>query len=160
MRNGASASVRRACAEFLAIASGSYEVPVCGIRVLSARPLRVRENWTSELFGDYDSEHKTDPSLDADGRAEGHHLFRHIPEHALPQDSRIPGIPAAFTSGRQRFTTMRVVRHRRSCSGCPCQTGGGGSIGNGQIRVAKLSSRKSNSRPTSEADSDGRTLRF
>jgi len=54
MRNGASASVRLACAEFLAIASGFYEVPACGVRVLSARPLRVRENWTSELFGDYD----------------------------------------------------------------------------------------------------------
>ena len=47
-------SVRRACAEFLAIASEFYEVPICSIRVLAARPLRVRENWTSELFGDYD----------------------------------------------------------------------------------------------------------
>jgi|SRR5690348_199498 len=47
-------SVRRTCAEFLTIASEFYEVPVCGIRVLAARPLRVRENWTSELFGDYD----------------------------------------------------------------------------------------------------------
>ncbi len=54
MRTGASASVRRACAEFLTIASKFYEVPACGTRVLAARPLRVRENWTSELFGDYD----------------------------------------------------------------------------------------------------------
>ena len=54
MSNGAPTSVKRACAEFLAIASGFYEVPECGVRVLSTRPLRVRENWTSELFGDYD----------------------------------------------------------------------------------------------------------
>jgi hypothetical protein len=47
-------SVRRTCAEFLTIASEFYEVPACGIRVLAARPLRVRENWTSELFGDHD----------------------------------------------------------------------------------------------------------
>ncbi len=47
-------SVRRTGAEFLATASEFYEVPICGIRVLAARPLRVRENWTSELFGDYD----------------------------------------------------------------------------------------------------------
>ncbi len=47
-------SVRRACAEFLAIASEFYEVPICSIRVLAARPLRVRENWTSKFFGDYD----------------------------------------------------------------------------------------------------------
>jgi hypothetical protein len=45
--------VRSACAEFLATASNFYEVPPCGIRVLAARPLRVREHWSTELFGDY-----------------------------------------------------------------------------------------------------------
>ena len=45
--------VRTACAEFLATASDFYKVPACGIRVLAARPLRVRENWSTELFGDY-----------------------------------------------------------------------------------------------------------
>jgi hypothetical protein len=45
--------VRRACAEFLATASDFYKVPNCGIRVLAARPLRVRENYATELFGDY-----------------------------------------------------------------------------------------------------------
>jgi hypothetical protein len=44
--------VRRACAEFLAASSRFYKVPDCGFRVLAARPLRVREQWTSELFGD------------------------------------------------------------------------------------------------------------
>lgn len=54
MRAGVIAPVRRVCADFLRIASGFYEVSACGIRVLAARPLRVREKWTSELFGDYD----------------------------------------------------------------------------------------------------------
>jgi hypothetical protein len=45
--------VRTACAEFLATAADFYRVPKCGIRVLAARPLRVRENYSTELFGDY-----------------------------------------------------------------------------------------------------------
>ena len=54
MKTGKTADVRRACADFLEQASGFYKVPPCSIRVLAARPLRVRENWTTELFGDYD----------------------------------------------------------------------------------------------------------
>jgi hypothetical protein len=54
MQAGVAADVRRACAQFLALTSDFYEVQNCEIRVLSARPLRVRENWASELFGDYD----------------------------------------------------------------------------------------------------------
>src|SRR6516162_9129706 len=53
MKTGKTPDVRIACAEFLAEISGFYGVPVCGVRVLAARPLRVREHWTSELFGDY-----------------------------------------------------------------------------------------------------------
>jgi hypothetical protein len=56
MKSGKSADVRRACAEFLVIASEFYEVPACGVRVLAARPLRVRERGTFELFGDYTPE--------------------------------------------------------------------------------------------------------
>jgi hypothetical protein len=48
--------VRSACTEFLASASTFYEVPTCGVRVLAARPLRVREGWSTELFGDYTPE--------------------------------------------------------------------------------------------------------
>lgn len=54
MKNGQSVGVRRSGAGFLVAASGFYRVPACGIRVLAARPLRVRENWLTELFGDYD----------------------------------------------------------------------------------------------------------
>ncbi len=53
---GTTANVRNACKEFLAAASEFYRVPDGGIRVLSARPLRVRERWTTELFGDYSPE--------------------------------------------------------------------------------------------------------
>ena len=53
--------VRSYCAEFLAIASDFYKVPTCGIRVLAARQLRVREGGTFELFGDYAPETKVIP---------------------------------------------------------------------------------------------------
>jgi len=53
MKDGRGTDVRRACAEFLDAASEFYRVPACGLRVLAARPLRVRENWSTELFGDY-----------------------------------------------------------------------------------------------------------
>ena len=56
MKAGTTVAVRRACAEFLDAASNFYKVPDCGIRVLAARPLRVREHWATELFGDYSPE--------------------------------------------------------------------------------------------------------
>ena len=56
MKAGTTVAVRRACAEFLDVASNFYKVPDCGIRVLAARPLRVREHWATELFGDYSPE--------------------------------------------------------------------------------------------------------
>ena len=56
MKAGKSAVVRRACADFLVAASEFYSVPSSGVRVLAARPLRVRESWSTELFGDYTPE--------------------------------------------------------------------------------------------------------
>ena len=53
MKAGHSAAVWRATTDFLKVASNFYNVPDCGIRVLSARPLRVREHTATELFGDY-----------------------------------------------------------------------------------------------------------
>lgn len=53
MKNENVAEVRGACGRMLDSLSGFYEVPTCPIRVLAARPLHVRENWSSELFGDY-----------------------------------------------------------------------------------------------------------
>jgi len=57
MQGGTASSVRQACAEFLSAASSFYTVRPPGIRVLAARPLRVREGGSAiELFGDYDPE--------------------------------------------------------------------------------------------------------
>lgn len=53
MKSDKPADFRRACAEFLRAAADFYDVPACDIRVLAARPLRVRRNCTTELFGDY-----------------------------------------------------------------------------------------------------------
>jgi hypothetical protein len=53
MKAKQTANVRRACADFVRIASQFYEVPACTVRVFAARPLNVREQWTMELFGDY-----------------------------------------------------------------------------------------------------------
>jgi hypothetical protein len=50
--------VRLACDEFLKVACGYYRVPKCTVRVLTARPLRVREYSTIELFGDYHADTK------------------------------------------------------------------------------------------------------
>lgn len=54
MKNDKTAEVRAACGSFLESLSRFYQVPNCRVRVLAARPLHVRENWSSELFGDYD----------------------------------------------------------------------------------------------------------
>jgi hypothetical protein len=49
--------IQPACAEFLRVAADFYGVEKPGIRVLAARPLRVREGGgASELFGDYSPE--------------------------------------------------------------------------------------------------------
>ncbi len=46
--------VRKACIAFLASAAEFYGVAVPQVRVLRARPIRVREGgWGTELFGDY-----------------------------------------------------------------------------------------------------------
>ena len=56
MKSDSVRDVRSACTDFLATASDFYEVPTCGVRVLTARPLRTREHGTFELFGDYSPE--------------------------------------------------------------------------------------------------------
>ena len=57
MQDSTASAVRQACVEFLSVASGFYLVCQPAIRVLAARPLRVREGGSSiELFGDYDPE--------------------------------------------------------------------------------------------------------
>jgi hypothetical protein len=50
----AAAPVRTACVAFLRLAAEFYSVTTPQVRVLRARPIRVREGgWGMELFGDY-----------------------------------------------------------------------------------------------------------
>jgi hypothetical protein len=54
-----SVPIRNACLEFLTAAAAFYGVSRPQVRVLAARPLRVRENrWATELVGDYHLEKK------------------------------------------------------------------------------------------------------
>lgn len=53
MKAGRAKDVYAASDEFLRAGCDFYGVPRCTLRVLAARPLRVREYSTSELFGDY-----------------------------------------------------------------------------------------------------------
>ncbi len=53
MKTGRTREVRQASEEFLAVASDFFQVNRCDLHVLAARPLRVRESSTTELFGDY-----------------------------------------------------------------------------------------------------------
>ncbi|MBI3940816.1 MAG: hypothetical protein HY315_08275 [Acidobacteria bacterium] len=54
MKDGTKAVVQQACAEFVEATSEFYQVRKPGIRVLAARPLRVRDGGrATELFGDY-----------------------------------------------------------------------------------------------------------
>jgi len=56
MVQGNASQVRESCSDLLTEMASFYAVPPCGIHVLAARPLRVRERSTSELFGDYSPE--------------------------------------------------------------------------------------------------------
>jgi hypothetical protein len=54
MESGKPAAISYACSDFLSVAADFYGVPRPEVRVLAARPLRVREGgWSVELFGDY-----------------------------------------------------------------------------------------------------------
>jgi len=53
MESGKPAAISYACGDFLAVAADFYGVQRPEICVLAARPLRVREGGSIELFGDY-----------------------------------------------------------------------------------------------------------
>jgi hypothetical protein len=54
LQMGKPAAISYACGDFFDVAAYFYQVPRPEVRVLAARPLRVREGgWSSELFGDY-----------------------------------------------------------------------------------------------------------
>jgi hypothetical protein len=126
MKAGTSVDARRACAEFLALASGFYRVSTPGIRVLAARPLKVRESWTTELFGDYNPETMLI------------RLWMRTAVRTLTfsiSHFRIHGTLAVSTSAPLRCTTMHGGRRQSDCSGCQYRAGAGGSIGVERIAV-------------------------
>jgi len=53
IKTGRTKEVLRVSGEFLDTAADFYQVNHCDLKVLAARPLRVRERSTTELFGDY-----------------------------------------------------------------------------------------------------------
>ena len=144
MTVGQSAVVLRACAEFLATAADFYKVSKCGIRVLAARPLRVRESWATELFGDYQPEtmlirvwmrtavRKEITSFGTFVSTLCHEFCHHLDFQHFGF-SLIHGTRGASMSGRLRFTIMHGGRHTSVCSGWLCRAGAGGSIGSEQI---------------------------
>jgi len=143
MRRGRSKDVRRTCAEFLDAASEFYKVPACGFRVLAARPLRVRERWTTELFGDYTPETMLiriwmRTAVRKEVTSFGTFLSTLCHGFATISIIRssgftIRGTLAAFTSERLCFTTMREEHRQRNCSGCQRWEGVGGSTGRARI---------------------------
>ena len=69
MKTGKAAPVREACAEFLTVAAEFYQMENPTLRVLSARPIRVREGgWASELFRGLPPGYQNNPCVDAHRR--------------------------------------------------------------------------------------------
>lgn len=124
MKAGTSVDARRACAEFLALASGFYRVSTPGIRVLAARPLKVRESWATELFGDYNPETMLIRLWMRTAVREGDHLFRNIPEHPVPRILPSPRLSAFTISGfmaHSRFvSTGRALADRLAANESRC----------------------------------------
>src|SRR5579872_5742524 len=58
MKAESRSEVESACIRFLSETSLFYNVGMPDVSVLAARPLRSREGWTSELFGDYSPQTK------------------------------------------------------------------------------------------------------
>ena|SRR3984893_7567772 len=142
IKSDKSADVRRACAEFLAIASEFYEVPACGVRVLAARPLRVREQWTTELFGDYSPETMLirlwmRTAVRKEITSFGTFLSTLCHEFCHHLDFRKFGFKDSWhTRGfyeRAAVLYHRGARRSKHCSGCPWQAGAGASTGNARI---------------------------
>jgi hypothetical protein len=147
MKAGKTADVRRACAEFLAETLKFYQTPSCDIRVLAARPLRVRENWTIELFRDYHPEtmlirlwmrtavRKEITSFGTFLNTLCHKFCHHLDFTDLASPTR--GTHGVSTSVRLRFTIMHEERRPNGSSGCQYREDAGESTGLGRIAVGE-----------------------
>jgi hypothetical protein len=66
--------VRQVSDDFIGTASDFYQVPQCSIRVLAARPLRVREHSTTETLRRLSPCYHADSCLDEDSCSQRHHF--------------------------------------------------------------------------------------
>jgi len=139
MEHGTTAAARRACADLLTELSEFYKVPACDIHVLAARPLRVRESWTSELFGDYSPDvmlirvwmrtavRKEVTSFGTFLSTLCHEFCHHLDFHKFGfADS---WHTRGFYSAPARFTTVCGEQFRRVCFGRLQRADAGGSTG-------------------------------
>jgi hypothetical protein len=147
MEDGTTTAVRKACAGLLAELSEFYAVPKCGIRVLAARPLRVRETWTSELFGDYSPDTMVvrvwmRTAVRKEVTSFGTFLSTVCTSFATISTSISSGFPThgtlvASTNALARFTIAPGARRRSVCSGRLCMAAAGASTGRVQIAAGK-----------------------
>jgi len=138
------APVRTACVEFLRLAAEYYEVSMPQVRVLRARPIRVREGgWGTELFGDYHFDEKLirvwmRTAIQKRVTSFGTFLRRSAMSFATiwianGSDLWKRRIRADSTSAPRRYTTTRALRLRSGSAGCRFPAGGGGSTGRERI---------------------------
>ena len=145
MKDETSVAVRLACTEFLAATSEFYRTPICGVRVLAARPLRVRENWASELFGDYNPETMLirvwmRTAVRKEITSFGTFLSTLCHEFCHHLDFQRFGFPDSWHTRGFYERTATLYHHARGrrqsdCSGCQQRAGAGGSTGRARIEV-------------------------
>lgn len=170
MKGGEGPEVRVACEWLLQSLSRFYQVPPCGIRVLASRPLRIRENWSSEPFGDYDpstiairvwmrtavKKEITSFGTFSARFATNIATISTFSFSSLP----IPGVREGFTNVRLRSTTMPVARHPSDCFGCQSRAGAGESTGRAPIAFRGRIRLISDGRTKDHSRRHGRLLRF
>jgi len=145
MKTGKAQEVRVACEQFLRSLSRFHQVSPCGIRVLASRPLRIRENWSSELFGDY---HPSTlamrvwmrTAVKKDTTSFGTFLSTLCHEYCHHLDFEhfkflIPGIREASTNVPVRFITMPEAPLPSGCIGLRNRVDAGVSTGRALIAV-------------------------
>jgi len=148
MKAERSTDVRRTCAAFVAATSGFYRIPACGVRVLAARPLRVRERWTTELFGDYTPEtmlirvwmrtavRKEITSFGTFLSTLCHEFCHHLDYQKFGfHDSWHTRGFYERTAALYHHATTRGGRRQSDCSGWRCRAAAGASTGPGPIGV-------------------------
>lgn len=146
-QEGTAADMQRACTEFLRTAYDFYEVPECSVRVLAARPLRVREYSTTELFGDYHPDTRVIRVWQRTAiRKEITSFGTFLSTLCLNSvttwistglDSAIPGTRVDSMNGLRCSTTTREAQCRRSWCGFPFAADAAALTGSGQIEVAE-----------------------